>query len=322
VVLTGVPLVRIDIPAIADELELSPGGEYVAAIEGEFGESRRFHVARPGGDTRVITTDTAVFVDDRTLVAIEQVGDAALVRGLDPENPASPKWEHRIAGVIRSRLALDNQAGLWRVLAHEPDGGIVSVAGTAGGELAGTTRWAAQAVRDVYPVGVSGTTLLGLESRYSSFVPDPYWLWPILGTPRHSARLWRVVGDRREPLVDSALSLDCGGLSAQVTCAVFDGSRTRVVRIEVASGGIVGLARFPDRVLAPDQQPGWFSGFSSSGDAVAIHLDSATLFRAPDLKDEFASAVTGSTGRVATLSIVGDASAIRIYDATLDLARR
>ena len=134
--------------------------------------------------------------------------------------------------------------------------------------------------------------------------------------------MWRVLGDRREPIVDSALSLDCGGLSEQVTCAVFDGSRTRVVRIEVASGGIVGLARFPDRVLAPEQQPGWFSGFRSSGDAVAIHLDSATLFRAPDLKDEFASAVTGSTGRVATLSIVGDASAIRIYDATLDLARR
>jgi hypothetical protein len=63
-----------------------------------------------------------------------------------------------------------------------------------------------------------------------------------------------------------------------VTYAVFDGSRTLVVRVEVASG--------------------------ASGDAVAIHLDSATLFRAP------------------TLSIVGDASAIRIYDAPLDLARR
>jgi hypothetical protein len=92
----------------------------------------------------------------------------------------------------------------------------------------------------------------------------------------------------------------------------------------VASGGVVGLARFPDRVLAPDQhqQAGWFSGFSSSGDAVAIHLDSATLFRPPDLKDEFAGVVTGSARRVATLSIVGDGSTIRIYDAPLDLARR
>jgi hypothetical protein len=44
-----------------------------------------------------------------------------------------------------------------------------------------------------------------------------------------------------------------------VTCAGFDGSRTLVVRDEVASG--------------------------ASGDAVAIHLDSATLFRAPDPVD-------------------------------------
>jgi Zn-dependent protease with chaperone function len=198
VVLTGVPLVRIDIPAIADELQLSPGGEYVAAIEGEFGESRRFHVARPGGDIRVITTDAAVFVDDRTLVASEQRGDTAIVSGYDPGNPVSAKWEHRIAGVIRSRLALDNQAGLWRVLAHEPDGGIISVAGTAAGELAATTRWAAQAVRDVYPVGVSGTTLLGLESRFPSVADSGHS--PPLGTlvarPRRPAR-----ADRRQRAV-------------------------------------------------------------------------------------------------------------------------
>jgi Zn-dependent protease with chaperone function len=322
--LAGEPVARIDIPAIANELRLSPGGEYVAAVEGESDQPRRYHVARPGGDVRVITTETAAFVDDRTLITSEQVGDAAIVRSFDPANLASPKWEHRIDGVIRSRLAVDDAAGSWRVLAHEPGGDIVSVEGTEGGALVGTTRWPAEAVQDVYPVGVSGTTLAGLEFRYPTFVPSRYWLWPILGTPRHSARLWRVLGDRREPIADSALSLDCGGLSKQPTCAVFDGSRTRVIRVEVASGGVVGLARFPDRVLAPDQhqQAGWFSGFSSSGDAVAIHLDSATLFRPPDLKDEFAGVVTGSARRVATLSIVGDGSTIRIYDAPLDLARR
>jgi hypothetical protein len=316
------PIGQIDIPFVADELLLSPGGVYVAAVEGEHGQPRRFHVGKPGDGIRVITTETAAFADDRTLVTSEQVGDEAIVRRLEIEPAALPQWEHRISGVIRSRLSVDPAAGRWRVLAHEPGGAIVSVQGTFDGVVTNATRWAAQAVEDIYPVGITGTTLVGLQTGYPKFVPDPYWLWPILGMPRHSTRLWRVQGDRREPMSESALSLDCGGLSEQVTCAAFDGSRTHVVRVEVASGGIVGLARFSDRMLAPEQQPGWFSGFLSNGDAVAVHLDSATLFRAPDLKAEFASIVTGSSRRLATLSIAGDASAIRIYDAPLDLARR
>jgi hypothetical protein len=56
-----------------------------------------------------------------------------------------------------------------------------------------------------------------------------------------------------------------------------------------------------------------FGGFLSSGDAVALHVDTATLLRAPEVDSEFASVVTGSAGRVATLSVSSEASTIRLY---------
>lgn len=321
VTLDAEPVGRIEIAADADGLLLSPGGDYIAAIEGVGGHLRRFHITKPGGDVRVVTAEWAAFVDDRTLITSDQLGDDVIVSRFDLESPLSSPLEHRVRGVTHTNLSASVSAGGWRILGHDQAGGVLSIEGSAAEGEVTRARWAPEVVRGLHPVAVDGRSLIGIESHYAAIAEHNYWLWPLLfsaspgyGLPRQEARLWRLSGDRREALVASALSPDCGEVSRVLTCAAYDGSRTHVVRVAMDTGVATGLGRFAGRLLATERQPGWLGGFLMSGDAVAMHVDTATLLRVPDVDDEFTSVMAGAADRVATLSNTDDASIVRLYE--------
>lgn len=327
VTLDAEPVARIDIAAQAEGLLLSPGGAYVAAIEGGSEHLRRFHVARPGGEVRALTAERAAFADDRTLITTDQIGDDVIVSRIDLESPSAPLLEHRVRGVIQTGLSLDASSGRWRILGRDAGGHVLSIEGSAtDGELS-RARWAADVVRGLSPVAVDGASLIGIESHDASIAEGVHWLWPLLSIaspafdlPRQEARLWRLSGELREALVATALSSDCGEVSLVLTCAAYDGSGTHVVRVAMDTGRILGLGRLAGRLLTTVRQPGWLGGFLSSGEVVGLHFDSATLVRPPDIAGEFASVVAGAADRVATLSLAADASVVRVYDLPATLA--
>lgn len=319
VVLDGEPAAQIEFQTAAAPLLLSPGGEYVAVADGDSEHLRRFHVAKPGGGVRVFAADYAAFADDRTLMTSEQIGDAVVIRRIDLEADASPT-EYRLAGVTQARFSVDASAGRWRLIGYEPDEALLSVEGSVVEGETSQARWDADLVRRLQPVAINGTSLIAIGITLPIAQRSAYWLWPLIapgpsgfGPIGYSTRLWKVRDGSRVPLVDSKLAPRCVETASRVVCAAFDGRLTHVVGVATDTAAIGGLARLAQQFMPTEPQSGWIGGFTARGRAVALHVETATVVRGPEVAGEFVTAVTGTDRHVATLSVSDHTSTVRLY---------
>jgi hypothetical protein len=306
---------EMELPTSASRVLLSPGGLALAIVEGDGEGVQRFHVARLGRSIHTMTADQAAFLDDDELVTMEQVGRELVVRRIGVDDPARVRWEWRMPPPSQARLFVDGASGRWRVAGYEPKEGYTAWEVSGTDALAATGRWAHDAIRGAMPVAIDTETLIALEIGISARA-GLLWTMPWAGLPRFPSTLWRLRDSERTRVAGSAFLLACGDAldAGMLTCVLQDGTGSRLVQVDTGSGRIIGLARLDVELLAPQFHGQWVTGISSRGDHVAIHGPSRTQLRAPEVPDEYPTAMAAAVGRVAVLSETDRGSIVRVYD--------
>jgi Zn-dependent protease with chaperone function len=128
--------------------------------------------------------------------------------------------------------------------------------------------------------------------------------------------LWR---DEDDGIADSELQTACSGdaVADDLTCASFDGSRTRIAMFPVASAGrILPIAIVPGRftAYAAHGSAGWLTGWRDNS-LVAIHLDPLRAFEFSTARPRFASSIGAAANRIAIVETTGAETTLALYDA-------
>jgi hypothetical protein len=99
-----------------------------------------------------------------------------------------------------------------------------------------------------------------------------------------------------------------------LTCAAFDGTRTRLSRISIVSGSILPLAILQGRFTAYSihGSAGWLTGWRDRS-AIAIRLDTMNAFELPPAGGRYVSSMSGSRDRVAAIESNGDQFTLAVY---------
>jgi hypothetical protein len=159
----------------------------------------------------------------------------------------------------------------------------------------------------------AGPDVLVVEARYDggplTQVLPARWAWLRLLQPYSAVSSFATIGDRgRRILGESKLGVDCLAdvlLDAGLACAVYDGTRTHIVRIDAATGRVAGIGVLDgpfvgDRNVVRDWLTGW-----AGARPVAIRLSTGEVLHVPD-----------SSGASSLLSVGSDRLAALMFDDT------
>jgi len=182
---------------------------------------------------------------------------------------------------------------------------VVRVEGSIGASDVQKTRWPAAYTRGQYidALTTAGPEALVVETRYNrgplEHVIPWRWTWAfLLLQPSNQVSRYATLGEQgRRDFGESRLGVDCltDVLDAGLACAVFDGTRTRILKIDARTGNVEGIG-WLDGHFVNDQHVvrGWLTGWAASR-PVAIRLSTREVLYLPR-----------STGAVSVLSIAGD----------------
>jgi hypothetical protein len=162
--------------------------------------------------------------------------------------------------------------------------------------------------------------VLVVETRYDrgllARVIPWQWTWAQLLQPFNQVSLYATVGDRgRRTFGESKLGVDCTAgvlLDEGLVCTVYDGTRTRIVKIDVGTGHVEGIG-FLDGQFASDGNivRGWLTGWAHSR-PVAIHLSTGEVLHMPR-RGGTPRLLTVANDRVAAIMLGGSHSTVRMY---------
>lgn len=321
--IAAVMLDEVDVPAIASRLQLSPGGTHIAVREEPHSEEVRtatYHVGAAGARLTAIRGDDLLFVDDRHLLLAVSDSAGTMLREVMSEAPHDVVWEQRVGDVRTGRLSFTGATRRWRITGWNGQGALVRAEGTLGTSSVGRSEWPDSSGDDgwIEAFTTVGDRALVLETRYDaapfdSLVPAR-WQWTLLlaRMPRMRLQYAAIGPDGREVLATSRLAADCDAALLRdeaLLCAVFDGTRTRLVSID-ATGRIGALGWFYGTFVADDNGvPGWLTGWAGST-PVAIRLGTRDMIV---LRDPTASRIAVSGDRLAALTWNGRSSKLRTY---------
>jgi hypothetical protein len=262
------------------DIWLSPSGAFVAYSKETPDERHELFAGPIGGPFQRFDADTAVFAGDHLLVAMQVDYDHALTRRQFvslPEFRVTAQTELR--DVIGTSVAVNPPAGSWQVLGEGKDDKKVRVRGSSSGEVLDRTTWTFDA--EGFPIGANDDMLLALTNEYANRSNTVSAWWRTLRGERSRAAL-RVVGSAGVVAeITSAFDVDCSGntlIDGDALCMAYDGSRTHVVTVDVAT-----LALTPQLVISGFASADWIRGSAASAsarDAVGLDLAGRRLFEA------------------------------------------
>lgn len=324
----GPAIAEFDVPVAVETLRLSPHARLAAVRRmgdydsGDASPSPGFLIGRPGGPLSQVDASAVAFVDDdRALLLVARDG-AAEVRDVSFDNGPIVQWRETVPDIRWSALTYEARTNQWVAVGRDEAGQLVRATGSvrhAGTEI---TRWAAPADPEggMETIGTLGRAALIVEKRYSLGPLNRMslgGLGPLLAAPYTESRLWQLRDGRRldagRSLLDASCVSDTLG-DPRVVCTAFDGTRTRIVSIDIGTGSVTALTTIDGHFrTGTGGTRGWLTGWSESG-PVALRLATREAMQPPVLPvPEYVSMVAASDGIIGTVAWKYRASRIRLY---------
>jgi hypothetical protein len=316
---------EFDIPPVTSRIELSPNGQYVAAYqdaETDADTASTFLVGRIGQTLASITADGVAFVDDEQLLVVQSDSHGTTLKTLRLNPSRDVVWQHLVDDLFAPSLSFDRATGRWRVMGRGDDESIVRVEGIVGTSEVRQTRWPAAYTRglDIQALATAGPDMLVVETRYdrgalANVIPRR-WTWPYLLRPFNQVSRYATVSDRgRRTYGESVLDVDCMAdvlPDAGLACIAFDGTRTRIVRIDAGTGNIEGIGLL-DGHFVSDQHVarGWLTGWAGSH-PVAIRLSTRQVLYLTQGRGA-PSLLSVANDRLAAVGLDVDHFTVRLY---------
>jgi heat shock protein HtpX len=275
--LGGTPVKEFTLPFYANDVSLSPGAVAISVHDMRDnrmheGQPTTFHIGRL--DHPLILTpvvaDDVVFVDDERVLTIDEDDDGVEIEERALAQLDTPAWRHQVPGVFDARLSVEGQSRRWTLVGWDRERKVVRVRGTIGQAGDETARWASPIEGPDWSttVAASGDRALIVETRYDYQSLNALAIKRALTlmTPGATiAQVWQLAGDGSKDLGTSVLASECyGGVLGDdhIVCSAHDGTRTRMVALDAATGGITALGTFDGRFMSDRHSPsGWVTGW-------------------------------------------------------------
>jgi hypothetical protein len=323
VAVEAVMIGEFDVPAVTSQLQLSPGGTYVAIREEprtDEEETATYHIGRAGTRLTRVRADDAVFTGERHVLVAVSDARGTTVRGLALDEAHDPPWEQHVPDLRAPRLSFTRGTRRWHVTGWTGDRTLVRVEGDLDAAGLVRTEWPASPSEDGWIDAFSATRegAIVVEARYdpgplAALIPPRWkWIWLVAAPGRRQTRYAAI--DRRgtTELGTSRLGASCeSGLLQDdaLLCTVFDGTRTRLVSID-ASGRVGALGWFHGAFVGDgNAAPGWLTGWTGAT-PVAIRLGSRDIIA---LDDRTIGRITLAGDHLAALTYDGARTKVRTY---------
>jgi hypothetical protein len=319
----GNPVDRFALPESTSRVQLSPGGQFIAAQQGSEDEDERsltFHVGRLGEPLQPIAADSLRFADDDTVLVAEDDRDGTTLRQIRLNSTRDVLWRQHIPRLRGAALGLSRD-GRWHLEGWQDEESIVRAEGIVGAVEFVERRWPVADARDAWinAITTAGSHPLVVESRYDGgllqHLPARVWMLGLFvhdGTER--SRYW-LAGDKpAAPLGESRFGAHClaGTADGALLCSVHDGTRTRLIRLDARDGAITAIGRLDGRFMAVDvTADGWVTGWQDST-AVAVDLLNRRALRLPQ-GEGVAGGLSVSNRRLAAIVFDGEGATLRLY---------
>jgi Zn-dependent protease with chaperone function len=302
------PIAEFEVPSGTSRINLSPGGQYVAAyqdVESDEDHASTFQVGRVGEAFTSITADDVAFVNDDQLLIVESDSRGTTLKTLRLGPSRDVVWQQFVEDLSAPTLSFDRATAHWRVLGWGGDESIVRVEGSIGASDVQKTQWPTTYTHGRYidALTTAGPEVLVVETRYDRGPLEqviPWrWTWArLLLQPYNQVSRYAALSDHgRRPFGESKLGVDCMAdvLDAGLVCTVHDGTRTRILKIVAGTGNVEGIGILDGNFVSDrNVARGWLSGWAASR-PVAIRLSTGEVLHTPK-----------RTGAVSLLSVASD----------------
>ena len=322
---TSQPVQEFTVPFASSSIRISPGGRLVALVADEDVDERApmtFHVGRPGAPLTDIVADDMFFLSDSELLLVDSEGEDIELRHVRSEMPAHVVWRMRLPSVVGEHVFVIAEQKRWRVLAWDRDRRhIVRAEGLVGSFEFERREWPAMESEEgwTHALAASADEALFVESRYKTgFLHETryaQWAW-LLWPPESETWFRGVTGDHVRDVAVSQLDARChpGALPPdELLCSAFDGTRTRFIAVDPASGRVRGVAWVKGRFLVSGEPRGqWLGGWLGRSATVVNPLERRGFRLACDCRDGVFD-VTASDRVLAAIARQSTGSTVRMY---------
>lgn len=323
--LDGRALDEFDVPETTSSIRLSPDGRSVAALEqSEDAGTPAYHVGRIGEALKPIAADDLVFLDGDDVMLLEADEAGTTLRTVKVDAVQATVWSQRVDDLVGPSLSVDRASRRWQVVGWNRERGIVRAEGSVGGGAVERRAWPAVHTRDAYidAVATAGDGAIIVESTFGRRPFDRLIAsaaWMVLLQPfSFESRYWMLGPGGRRELGTSVLGADCtsGGITELgLVCAVFDGTRTRILTIDAVEGTVAAAGILDGRFAGAQRTTdGWLTGWVNAT-PVAIQLATRQVVHARSNAGAI-SQLEVSGGRVAALTFAP--GAVRVKTFSLD----
>jgi hypothetical protein len=304
---------EVSLSFYAAELRLSPGGRSIAVRTDDDDETSTFHVGRAVGPLAPVVADDLLFVDDDHLLVLVGRDEGTELREL--ELGASPRvvWQQYVPELRASSLFV--RSGRWRLVGFARSRDIVRAEGRIGTAGFEETRWPAPGYRGGWAnaIATSGDAAVVVETRYDTWLWR--WLWSLRAMDSAS-QLWRVNRTGYADLGISYADAECVGQALdedRLVCHAFDGTRTRVVEVDPATGQIIPLATLHGRFISHGRAGGrWLTGWCNATPAALRLREGEAVAMARETRPP--ATVTIQDHWFGTITPGANGATIRVYD--------
>ena len=323
----GAPAKQLTLPFFANNVELSPGGVAISAHDMRDNRYREdqpttFHIGRIG-EPLILTpvlADDVMFVDDERLLAFDQKEDGVEIDERSLAQLDTPTWRHKVPAVFDARLSVDRESRGWTLVGWDREHKIVRVSGTIGQSDTNITRWASpvEAPEWSTSVAASGDHALLVETRFDMGTINALAIkraLTLLNPGTTVSHVWQLAKDGNRELGTSVLATECfaGAFGDdRVVCSAHDGTRTRIVALEAATGTISAIGAFDGRFTSDHHSPaGWMTGWCESTPC-AVRLTTGELMT---LADRYQSVLgfTTSDRWLGVIAVDGTRSKLKLF---------
>lgn len=262
------------VPFGINELQVSPGGESIAAVTRRRDNRATIHIGRAGERLTPVNGDGALFIDDTRALVWTTDGSRTDLREVHVAAPETASWELQVTGIATPAVSLDARTGRWRLVSRTGVNAVETREGTIGTDETRSHEWSVPEGRGstFMPVAMSGDRALVLEPRFdlASSLAHPLgtFLSVLASGPQWRSTLWALGPDGATDLGTSRLELQCQSLplTGRGVCHIFDASRTRFFVMDASARSITAATALPGRFFTGDEPSGgWITGWYQSG---------------------------------------------------------
>ena len=309
------PAGRFSLPELSARVQLSPSGRLIAAQQDADDDDDEgpltFQLGQLGGPLTSLTANAVRFLDDDTVLVAEDAQGGTSLRQIVLGSSQTVVWKQWIPRLQGATLGVSPH-GAWHLEGWDSGEAIVRVEGIVGSAELRDRRWRTPYARDAWVNGLTtaGPAPLIVETRYDrgllAHLPARAWAWGLMLSPvAERSRYWLAEEKARKPLGESHFGAHCtsGLADGALVCTVFDGARTRLIRLGATDGSIKAIGWLEGRFFAEDAvSDGWLIGWRNST-AMAV-----------DIANRRAVQLSRSQGRPGGLAVSGEWLAAVVMD--------